>query len=99
MKPLLALLLLSALIGLTRRLYRLQRGSCGGYERAQTKRLGLEPGKKARIGLHACRGLAALSGLILAACTVYEEPLCGRAHPGGGVTVRVAELADDGGSE
>lgn len=35
-----------------------------------------------------------------AGCTVYEEPNpCGRAHPGGGVTVRVAELADDGGSE
>jgi hypothetical protein len=33
-------------------------------------------------------------------CSVYEEPPpCGRAHPGGGVTVRYAELADDGGSE
>lgn len=33
-----------------------------------------------------------------AGCTVYEAPLqCDRAHPGGGVTVRLAELADDGG--
>jgi hypothetical protein len=35
-----------------------------------------------------------------AGCQVYEEPAqCGRAHPGGGVTVRYAELADDGGFE
>lgn len=33
-----------------------------------------------------------------AGCNVYEEPAqCGRAHPGGGVTVRYAELAEDGG--
>lgn len=39
-----------------------------------------------------------LALLLLSACTVYEEPSpCGRAHPGGGVTVRVAELAEDGG--
>lgn len=38
--------------------------------------------------------------LLGAGCTVYDEPAqCGRAHPGGGVTVRVSELADDGGSE
>jgi hypothetical protein len=35
-----------------------------------------------------------------AGCQVYEEPPpCGRAHPGGGVPVRYAELADDGGFE
>lgn len=34
-------------------------------------------------------------------CSVYEEPTpCGRAHPGGGVIVRLAELGEaDGGAE
>jgi hypothetical protein len=36
--------------------------------------------------------------LMGASCSVYEEPAqCGRAHPGGGVTVKLSELADDGG--
>jgi len=36
--------------------------------------------------------------VLLGGCHVYEEPLpCGRAHPGGGVTVRLSELDSDGG--
>jgi hypothetical protein len=53
--------------------------------------------KHARIGLHACRGLAALSGFLLYACYVYDECPKPRAHPGGGVTVQLNELDVDGG--
>ena len=36
--------------------------------------------------------------LLGAGCAVYEDPpQCGRAHPAGGVTVNVRELADDDG--
>lgn len=74
------------------------------YEKA--KRLGLEPGK-ARIGLHACRGLAALSGfIILTACKVYLPACQPSEDPPVGVTVHRVdgvngfELADlDGGAD
>lgn len=46
------------------------------------------------------RGFESLPGalLLLTACSVYEQPeQCGRAHPGGGVTVKLSELDADGG--
>ena len=47
-------------------------------------------------------GLWVLVGLLwfIAGCHVYEEPSpCGRAHPGGGVSVNVRELAEQDGGE
>ena len=38
--------------------------------------------------------------VVLGGCHVYEEPApCGRAHPGGGVSVNVRELAEQDGGE
>jgi len=48
------------------------------------------------VGLVLCVAMVLLG----ASCHVYEEPAqCGRAHPGGGVTVNVRELGDEDGGE